>query len=154
SLVVDGVHAGPARGGDRTQARTPGSRAAECSAVAHNGDGGLLIQVGFGTFPCRFQWSSPRGHAGPRAAINTLHPCFNPVETNMLDSRRSTILITGATGNVGTELSRQLSAQKVPFRAMVRSRKGTDALAALEGAELVVGDFDDEASLASALKDV
>jgi len=72
----------------------------------------------------------------------------------MQKSRTPTILITGATGNIGTELTKLLSAQKVPFRAMVRSIKETDALAALDGAELVAGDFNDETSVASALKDV
>lgn len=33
------------------------------------------------------------------------------------------ILITGATGNVGRELVKQLSTRKVPFRAMIRSMK-------------------------------
>jgi uncharacterized protein YbjT (DUF2867 family) len=41
----------------------------------------------------------------------------------MPESRTLTILITGATGNIGRELRKQLSAQKVPFRAMVRSSK-------------------------------
>ena len=64
------------------------------------------------------------------------------------------ILITGATGNIGTELAKLLSAQKVPFRAMVRSSKGVDRLAGLEGVELVTGDFNNEESVARAVKDV
>lgn len=72
----------------------------------------------------------------------------------MTKSKTPIILVTGATGNVGTELTKLLSAQKMPFRAMVRSLKGTDKLAALEGAELVVGDFNDEETVAGALKDV
>ena len=66
----------------------------------------------------------------------------------------SNILITGATGNIGSELAKQLSAQGVPFRAMVRSLKGTEALAALEGATLVTGDLNDPASLQQALQGI
>jgi uncharacterized protein YbjT (DUF2867 family) len=72
----------------------------------------------------------------------------------MQKSKTQTILITGATGNVGTELTKLLSAQKVPFRAMVRSIKEAGALAALKEVERVAGDFNDEGSVASALKDV
>ena len=61
----------------------------------------------------------------------------------MPESQTLSILITGATGNVGSELTKQLSAQKVPFRAMVRSGKGAEAVAALEGAEVIIGDFTD-----------
>ncbi|SEL78649.1 Uncharacterized conserved protein YbjT, contains NAD(P)-binding and DUF2867 domains [Chitinophaga rupis] len=64
------------------------------------------------------------------------------------------ILITGATGNIGSELAKQLSAQGVPFRAMVRSLKGTEALAALSGATLVTGDLNDPASLQQALQGI
>jgi uncharacterized protein YbjT (DUF2867 family) len=70
------------------------------------------------------------------------------------ESKRPTILITGATGNIGAELTKLLATQKVPFRVMVRSIKKADALAALEGAELVAGDLNDEKTVASALKDV
>jgi uncharacterized protein YbjT (DUF2867 family) len=64
------------------------------------------------------------------------------------------ILITGATGNVGRKLAEQLSAQKVPFRAMVRSKNGAGGLSALEDAEVVIGDFDDAKTVANALKGV
>ena len=62
------------------------------------------------------------------------------------------ILITGATGNVGRELTKQLSARKVPFRAMIRSMQDAQALSALEGAETVVGNFDKAETLARALQ--
>jgi uncharacterized protein YbjT (DUF2867 family) len=62
------------------------------------------------------------------------------------------ILITGATGSVGTELSKLFAARKVPFRAMVRSIKKAHALGASEGAELVAGDFNEAESVAAALK--
>jgi uncharacterized protein YbjT (DUF2867 family) len=67
------------------------------------------------------------------------------------ESRTLTILITGATGNIGRELRKQLSAQKVPFRAMVRSSKARTEVAATEGAEVVIGDFNDSKSIADVL---
>jgi uncharacterized protein YbjT (DUF2867 family) len=64
------------------------------------------------------------------------------------------ILITGSTGNVGRELVKQLSAQNVPYRAMVRALKDADAFSALKGAEVVIGDFDKAESLGDALQGV
>ena len=61
------------------------------------------------------------------------------------------ILVTGATGNVGTELATLLTARGVPFRAMVRSAEAAKQIDALAGAEIVVGDFDDSATIARAL---
>lgn len=58
------------------------------------------------------------------------------------------ILITGATGNIGTELAKQLAAQGISFRALVRSSK------TIEGAETVIGDMSDKNSLAKALQGV
>lgn len=75
-------------------------------------------------------------------------------ETPDMNLHKPRILITGATGNIGTELAKLFSAQRVPFRAMVRSSSGADRLAGLEGAEIVIGDFNDEESIAGALKDV
>jgi nucleoside-diphosphate-sugar epimerase len=51
------------------------------------------------------------------------------------------ILITGASGHVGTELARSLAARRVPFRAMVRAPETAQTLAGLPGVELVRGDF-------------
>src|SRR5215471_21574728 len=64
------------------------------------------------------------------------------------------ILITGATGNVGRELTKQLSARKVPYRAMIRSIKDAQAFSSLGGAEVVIGDFDDVETVAHALQGV
>jgi uncharacterized protein YbjT (DUF2867 family) len=63
------------------------------------------------------------------------------------------LLITGATGNIGAELTRLLAAQGTPFRALVRDvdSKAAHALCSLPGAEVVPGDFNDPASLAQAL---
>lgn len=64
-----------------------------------------------------------------------------------------TLLITGATGNIGHELTKLLTERNVPFRAMVRSEKDAD-LPALAGAEVVTGDFNDPATLARALQGI
>lgn len=65
-----------------------------------------------------------------------------------------TILVTGATGNIGGELVKQLVAHKVPFRAMVRHAKDVEVLSQHQGVDAVVGDFNDEQSVADALKGV
>ena len=64
------------------------------------------------------------------------------------------ILVTGATGANGTELTRLLAARGVPFRAAVRSERDRAALAALPGADVVLADFDDPASIDRALAGV
>ena len=72
----------------------------------------------------------------------------------MADSKRPTILVTGATGNIGGELVKQLTAHKVPFRAMVRRAKDAEALSQIKGVEAVIGDFDDENTVADALQGI
>lgn len=62
------------------------------------------------------------------------------------------LLLTGATGNVGRELSRELAAQDVPFRVLVRD---LDRAATLPPrAERFVGDLADPATLRPAFKGV
>lgn len=62
------------------------------------------------------------------------------------------ILITGATGTIGSTLAQQLSARGIPFKAMVRvADRQADALRALPGAEIVTGDFNDPESITRAL---
>lgn len=61
------------------------------------------------------------------------------------------ILITGATGVVGSELVRLLAARGVTVRAFVRSQAAAKSLAALPGVELAVGTFEDTASVEAAL---
>jgi uncharacterized protein YbjT (DUF2867 family) len=58
------------------------------------------------------------------------------------------LLVTGATGNIGRELARELDAAGVPFRALVRDPAGAAGLPA--SAELVRGDLDDPGTLAPA----
>jgi uncharacterized protein YbjT (DUF2867 family) len=62
------------------------------------------------------------------------------------------ILVTGATGNVGAHLVRELQARSAPVRAFVRDPAA--AAARLGDAEVARGDFDDPASLRQALDGV
>jgi uncharacterized protein YbjT (DUF2867 family) len=61
------------------------------------------------------------------------------------------ILVTGATGNVGGELLRQLIEAREPVRALVRAR---DGVAMHSGVEMVTGDLNRPESLSTALRDV
>jgi uncharacterized protein YbjT (DUF2867 family) len=63
------------------------------------------------------------------------------------------ILITGATGNVGTEVIKTLSRRGQPARALVRSRAKARAIA-LSGIELVEGDFTSAETYARSLQEV
>ncbi|MDQ3712898.1 MAG: SDR family oxidoreductase [Acidobacteriota bacterium] len=72
----------------------------------------------------------------------------------MEKSKTPAILITGATGNIGTELTKLLVHQKVPFRAMVREIKDAKELTDLEGVEVVSGDFNNAQSVAEALRGI
>lgn len=64
-----------------------------------------------------------------------------------------TILVTGATGKVGSEAVRVLREQGLPVRALVRDEDRARALAQA-GAELAVGDFDVPATVAAAVDGV
>jgi uncharacterized protein YbjT (DUF2867 family) len=61
-----------------------------------------------------------------------------------------TILVTGASGSIGSELVKHLSAKRVPVRAMVR-RPPAQSYDASSGVEYVTADFDDPASIRRAL---
>jgi uncharacterized protein YbjT (DUF2867 family) len=63
------------------------------------------------------------------------------------------ILVTGATGKVGQEVVRQLSAARVPSRALVRNPVKATGIR-LPGIEIVTGDLADVASLDRALSGV
>lgn len=72
----------------------------------------------------------------------------------MITTNTPNILITGATGNIGSELVKILSAQNIPFRALVRASESATALSALPGAQVVTGDMADPESLAKALQGI
>ncbi|MEW1846937.1 NAD(P)H-binding protein [Nonomuraea angiospora] len=60
------------------------------------------------------------------------------------------ILVTGATGSIGTHLVRLLQEKEVAFKALVRDEVKGRAL----GCDIVTGDFDDPGSLAPAMEGV
>ncbi len=64
-----------------------------------------------------------------------------------------TILVTGATGNLGGAVIEQLRHTAIPLRALVRDRAKATALAA-QGVELVQGDLSQPADLVAALTGV
>ena len=64
------------------------------------------------------------------------------------------ILVTGANGLNGSALLRELSAKKVPVRALVRSVTKAAAIAVLPGVELVEGDMMRPETLAAVLRGV
>jgi len=69
-----------------------------------------------------------------------------------MDKARDIILVTGATGNQGGAVARQLLADGYQVRAMTRNLEGDQAKAlAARGAKLVQGDLDDQQSLERAL---
>ncbi|MGV3560334.1 SDR family oxidoreductase [Larkinella arboricola] len=69
----------------------------------------------------------------------------------MINTTSPSILITGATGTIGSELARQLSAKGIAFRALVRSLEKARSLVEIPGGEWVVGDFSDAESIGKAL---
>jgi uncharacterized protein YbjT (DUF2867 family) len=77
----------------------------------------------------------------------------NETNKNMTTKKSPSILITGATGSVGTELARALAAKGIPFRALVRSFENAATLAYL-GAELAIGDLNDLQSIRNALQGI
>lgn len=76
------------------------------------------------------------------------------MNTSLVSADQPTILITGATGNIGQELTKAVSKRGIRFRAMVRDSKRETELAALPGAEIIAGDFNDAHSLAAALRGI
>lgn len=64
------------------------------------------------------------------------------------------ILVTGATGNVGSEIARQLLARGIRFRIYVRNADKAASLIGAEGYETALGDFSDEAAFAAALEGI
>ena len=65
---------------------------------------------------------------------------------------RQMILITGASGNVGKAVLREVARKEARFRGMYRSQE--EAARAPAGCEPVIADFSDKASLRKALDGV
>jgi len=64
------------------------------------------------------------------------------------------ILVTGATGNVGSEIARQLIAKGTPFRIYVRDATKAAEMIGADGYEVALGDFDDAEAFDKALEGV
>ncbi len=64
------------------------------------------------------------------------------------------ILITGATGNIGGELVKQLSAKNIAFKAMVRAKDKATDLSSNPEVEIIEGDFNDSSSIKKALEGI
>jgi uncharacterized protein YbjT (DUF2867 family) len=64
------------------------------------------------------------------------------------------ILVTGATGNVGSEIARQLIAKGMPFRIYARDAAKAAEMIGSDGYEVALGDFDDAAAFDKALEGV
>lgn len=65
-----------------------------------------------------------------------------------------TILITGATGNIGGEVCRYLAEKKLPLRSLVRDTSSKVAKLKAQGIELAQGDFNQPDTLKAALQGV
>lgn len=68
--------------------------------------------------------------------------------------KRTNLLITGATGSVGTQLVKKLVNMDVSFKALVRNKDQGDLMANLPQVEIAVGDLSDGDSLVPALQGV
>ena len=70
-----------------------------------------------------------------------------------LVTKQTKVLVTGATGFLGTRLVKRLAAEGYPVRALARKLSNVGALKKL-GVEIVFGDMGDESSIAAAMKGV
>lgn len=64
------------------------------------------------------------------------------------------ILVTGATGNVGSEIARQLAAQNTPFRIFVRDADKAAGMIGAGAYDVALGTFSDAAAFDQALQGV
>nr|WP_295876283.1 SDR family oxidoreductase [uncultured Chitinophaga sp.] len=64
------------------------------------------------------------------------------------------ILITGATGNVGTQLVKRLAAAHVPFKAIVRNNDNHEYLDSIPEATIITADLADEKAVGKTLQGI
>lgn len=64
------------------------------------------------------------------------------------------ILVTGATGNVGSEIARQLISNEIPFRIFIRDAEKATNMIGPDGYEVALGDFSDAEAFEAALQGV
>src|SRR5919205_3907844 len=81
------------------------------------------------------------------------HRAQRDLPVQHLRSTRPRVLVTGATGFVGTHLVRRLLSEGARVRVLARSATKAGVLRA-QGAELAVGEITDGAALCAALDDV
>lgn len=67
---------------------------------------------------------------------------------------QANILITGATGTVGTQLAITLNSLHIPFRALVRNKQNNALLQSLPYAQIVTGDMANVYSLTAAFQGI
>lgn len=65
--------------------------------------------------------------------------------------KQASIFISGATGAIGSELTKKLSALNIPFRALVRNPDHCGQLKRLPQAEIITGDLANESALVRAM---
>ncbi|MGN9845361.1 NmrA family NAD(P)-binding protein [Nonomuraea sp. H19] len=111
-------------------------------ALAESAAGRLRPQIG-AVLPLE---SAAEAHAAIEARTVT-------GKTLLLPGRARTILVTGATGNQGGAVARELAARGWSVRALVRDPDSA-AARALTGVSLVQGDLDDPASVRAAMTGV
>lgn len=72
----------------------------------------------------------------------------------MTQFKDPSILITGATGSVGTQLIKYLSEKNVGFRVLAKKSDRATKLSSVKGLELVYGDLTDKSSVKNALQGI
>jgi len=113
----------------------------------------ILLVLCLGLVAC--DRSTPELETGPVAqsepSAETINEAINGAE-GPDDDERATILVTGSTGTQGGAVARELLKRGYSVRGLTRNTESEEAraLAAL-GAEMVQGDYDDVASIASAM---
>lgn len=86
--------------------------------------------------------------------IREVRRMFVNKKNHMSSPEQIRILVTGATGNIGSALCAELASQGKPFTAMVRSADAVPKLNLPDNATYVLGDFNDPESIKNALQGI